>query len=83
MKPVRPRPSIVVAPLKKQRDAGTGKNHADKTFILTLKTWSSGPGQRRLAVPESYAVELWNIGMLEYWVGRIGIFFTWVSSTNK
>ncbi len=34
-------------------------------FILTLKTWSSGPGQRQRALPQSLVIR--SIGVMEYW----------------
>jgi hypothetical protein len=33
--------------------------------ILTWKTWSSGPGQRQRALPQSFAIR--SIGVMEYW----------------
>ena len=44
-------------------------------FNLLSKSWSSGPGQSQMALPKSKAVDCWNIGMLEYWVWRIEIYF--------
>ena len=44
-------------------------------FIPVSKTWSSGPGQSQMALPKSKAMGYWNIGMLEYWVWRIEIYF--------
>ena len=35
-------------------------------FILKSKTWSSGPGQRRSALPSMNAMGYWNNGVLEY-----------------
>ena len=34
-------------------------------FILTWKTWSSGPGQRQRALPQSFAFR--SNGVMEYW----------------
>jgi len=39
-----------------------------KLFIPTLIAWSSGSGQRRLALPSINAMEYWSAGVLEYWV---------------
>ncbi len=33
-------------------------------FILTWKTWSSGPGQRQRAMPQSFAIR--SNGVMEY-----------------
>jgi hypothetical protein len=33
-------------------------------FIQTSKTWSSGPGQSKLAMPKTYDVEYWKIGIM-------------------
>jgi hypothetical protein len=32
-------------------------------------------GQSQVALPRSKALDYWNIGMLEYWVWRIEIYF--------
>jgi len=52
------------------------------SFILTLKTWSSGPGQRKEALPKSNAMGCWNNGILEYWVWRNEIYF-YVDNTDQ
>jgi hypothetical protein len=39
------------------------------SFILTLKTWSSGPGHRKLALP---LLKPWSDGILERWRNGFG-----------
>jgi hypothetical protein len=44
-------------------------------FYLRSKIWSSGTGQRELAVLLINAEECWNTGMWDYWVQKDEIFY--------
>jgi len=38
-----------------------------RAFNPKHKSWSSGPGQKQMALPERIELEYWRVGVVEYW----------------
>jgi hypothetical protein len=45
-----------------------GVNRFYSEYTPTGKAQSSGPGQGRIAVPQTNAIECWRNGLAEYWI---------------